>query len=86
MKLLPPSDGHCRICAGDHEPEMAHNADSLFYQQRFRMRYGRDATWADAVAHCEPLVRMFWTHELKAKVSWTEPTVGVEPIAEPIDG
>lgn len=52
MMLLPPAEGHCRICAVKHGPQEAHNAHSLFYGMRFKMRYGREGTWADAVANC----------------------------------
>lgn len=86
LVLLPPADGKCRICAVDHEPEQAHNARSVFYAVRFRLRHGRDGTWADAVAHCPPAVRDHWRRELERAGAWTEPPAGVEPVAEPIDG
>ncbi len=86
FKLLPPPDGHCRICAVRHEPEMPHNAQSLFYGIRFRMRYGRDGTWADAIAHCPGDVCEAWTRELRKANAWTEPAAGVDVISEPIDG
>ena len=85
-KLLPPPESHCRICAVKHEPEMPHNAQSLFYGMRFRMRYGRDGTWADAVAHCPEDVREAWVQELRRMEAWTEPPAGVDVISEPIDG
>lgn len=86
MMLLPPPDGHCRICAVKHTPDMPHNAQSLFYQMRFRLRYERDGTWADAVAHCDDKMKAHWKHALTAKGRWTQPGEGVEVIAEPIDG
>jgi hypothetical protein len=86
MMLLPPPDGHCRICAVNHEPEAAHNAQSLFYQARFFMRYKRNGTWADAVAHCTAEAQELWKWELIKLGGWTEPPEGVEPICEPIDG
>lgn len=85
-KLLPPPEGHCRICAVKHEPELPHNAQSLFYQMRFRMRYGRDGTWADALAHCTPKMQAFWKKGIQLKGAWTQPPEGVEVISEPIDG
>jgi hypothetical protein len=84
--LLPPPEGHCRICAVKHEPDMAHNAQSLFYQMRFLMRYGRDGTWADAIAHCSPGMKAHWTKLLNEKGAFTSPPDGIDPIAEAIDG
>lgn len=86
-KLLPPPEGHCRICAVDHEPHLPHDASNLFFQMRFRLRYGRDGTWGDAFAHCEGIER----HQAIELVEscggvWTEPPYGVDPISEPIDG
>lgn len=86
MMLLPPREGLCRICAGDHKPNMPHNAQSLFYGMRFKMRYKREGTWADAIAHCSVDMRIFWENGLRERGAWTEPPEGVEPIAEPIDG
>jgi hypothetical protein len=86
MMLLPPAPGRCRICAIDHGPEAAHNAQTLFYQTRFNMRYGRAGTWADAVAHLPAELRAAWKEMLASDGGWTEPPPGVEPIAEPIDG
>jgi len=86
MMLMPPREGHCRICAVDHKPEEPHNAQSLFYAMRFRMRYKRDGTWADAIAHCDIDIRLFWERRLREKNAWTEPPEGIDPICEPIDG
>lgn len=84
--LLPPPEGHCRICAVKHEPHEAHNAQSMFYQMRFRLRYDRDGTWADAIAHCPARARLQWRRLLVERKAWTEPPIGVDPISEPIDG
>ena len=87
MKLLPPPDGHCRICAVKHEPEMPHNAQSIFYQVRFKMRYGRDGTWADAAAHCPAELAEVWREKLEELGGkWTSPPEGIDVIVEPIDG
>lgn len=85
--LLPPAEGLCRICAVDHEPQHPHNPESLFYQMRFKMRYGRAGTWADAVAHM-PVEHRETIRDFVQERSgnWTEPPEGVEPISEPIDG
>lgn len=85
-KLLPPPEGHCRICAIRHAPDMPHNADTVFYQMRFLLRYKRDGTWADAIAHCEPHVQAAWKNAIEDRGRWTEPPDGIEPVAEPIDG
>lgn len=86
MMLLPPPEGHCRICAVKHEPWLPHNARSLFYQMRFKMRYGRDGTWADAVAHCSENVQIGWMEGMREEgEEWTEPPEGVSAIPEPID-
>ena len=87
MMLMPPEEGKCRICAVEHEPEMPHDATSLFYGLRFKMRYGREGTWADATAHCTPEMRAEWKALIPEHGGrWTEPPEGVEPISEPIDG
>ena len=85
MMFLPPAEGSCRICAVVHEPTMAHNFESLFYQMRFRARYGRDPTWADAIAHCPDAQKSFIKSYLLERDAWNEPK-DAEPISEPIDG
>jgi len=86
VMILPPPDGHCRICGVKHEPYLAHNAESVFYGVRFKLRYGREGTWEDAIAHCSDEDKESWrrlTQEMG--IGWTSPPEGVEPIAEPID-
>lgn len=39
------------MCATEHGENQPHNYWSLFYGMRFKLRYGRDATHADAIAH-----------------------------------
>lgn len=86
-KLLPPPEGHCRICARKHAPDAAHDATSVFFQMRFQMRYNRAGTWADAVAHLLPEQREAWRDVAEGLgVTWTEPPEGIDPISEPIDG
>jgi hypothetical protein len=86
-KLLPPAEGKCRICAVDHPPEYPHNAQSLFYQTRFQLRYDRPGTWADAAAHCTEQMQAHWRAEMeKLGGVWTMPPDDVATIAEPIDG
>jgi hypothetical protein len=76
--LMPPKKGTCQICAVDHAPEDAHNAQSLYYQMCFENQVGRAATWADAVAHCTPEIRASWKYLLKK--NWTEPPNGEQPV------
>jgi hypothetical protein len=83
MMLLPPKEGVCPICAVDHKPEMPHNAQSLYYQYRFRSARGRWPTWADAVAHCTADMQEYWRQSLKDEGAWTEPPAGVEVVADP---
>lgn len=84
--LLPPPPGHCRICARKHPPADPHDAQSLFYGMRFKMRYGREGTWADAIAHCSEEMQKYWIAALTKAGAYTEPPPGVTPIAEAIDG
>ena len=52
FQLVAPVPGACRICADFHDPEQPHNRNSLYFQMRFRKKYGRYPTWEDAMAHC----------------------------------
>ncbi|MBX3397511.1 MAG: hypothetical protein KF873_02110 [Gemmataceae bacterium] len=65
MILLPPAPHLCQECAVDHKPDEPHNAQSLYYQTKFRMEHGREATWSDALAHCNEMVRRHWLAELR---------------------
>lgn len=51
MMMLPAKPGTCAMCATEHDESMPHNYWSIFYQMRFKAKYGRDATHADALAH-----------------------------------
>lgn len=51
MTILPAAPGLCAACATDHDEHTPHNYWSLFYGMRFKAKYGRDATHADAIAH-----------------------------------
>jgi hypothetical protein len=64
MKILPAKEGTCPICAVNHEPELPHNKDSLFYQMTFYQNNGRFPTWKDAMEHCSDEMKALWTHEL----------------------
>ena len=65
MMLMPPKEGLCPICARAHEPELPHDATTLYYQTRFNMEHGRAATWTDAMEHCAPEVRIGWCIQLE---------------------
>lgn len=63
--LLPPAKDKCQMCAVKHEPEQAHDANSLYYKMWFKKENGRWPTWDDAIAHCSPEVKKFWAEQLK---------------------
>lgn len=80
-KFLPAAPGTCAMCGTNHEPHLAHNYWSIFYQMRFKAKYERDATHADTVAHLKEHEQQQWMTALKSKgVEWTEHE---SPIAEP---
>jgi hypothetical protein len=64
LKLLPPKPDLCQECATRHSPDEPHNKNSLYYQMHFKMRSGRDATWEDAMAHCDEEIKQLWREEL----------------------
>ena len=64
MVILPPKPGVCRICAVAHHPDQPHDRESLYYQIKFRQKYGRFPTWNDAMAHCDENVKNMWTDAL----------------------
>lgn len=65
MTLLPPAPHLCQECAVDHEADHPHNAQSLYYQMKFKMEHGREATWWDAMSHCEPETQRLWMEGLR---------------------
>lgn len=83
LKLLPPRPDVCQVCAADHRATQPHNAQSMYYQFQFKGRFGRWATWADAIAHCEADTRDRWRAELVRLGRWTEPPAGEDPIDQP---
>ncbi len=80
VHMLPAAPGNCQVCATKHDPSQPHNAHSFPYGMWFQLEYGRDPTWADAVAHCTEEVAMQWKEQLKRIGRWTEPKDG-KPIA-----
>jgi hypothetical protein len=79
-KVLPPPKSHCQFCAQKHEPELPHNAQSLYYQLSFHGMAGRSPTWADALAHCTEEIKKEWEHILRDLGHWSEPPDGEKPI------
>lgn len=63
----------------NHEPELPHNQQSLYYQYYFYADHNRWPTWADAVAHCTEAMKSFWKEKLAEH--WSEPEG--QPIAIP---
>jgi hypothetical protein len=64
MMLMPAKLGHCEMCGAEHEPELPHNAQSLFYGVRFSALHGRSPNWLDATEHCTPEMRDMWLNAL----------------------
>ena len=63
--LMPAKEGTCPECAVNHEPELPHDAKSMFYQYKFYNEHGRFPAWNDAIAHCEDDVKMLWVQSLR---------------------
>lgn len=58
--LLPPPKTHCQECGHQHPEDHPHNAQTMFYQVKFKMDHGRAPTWADAYSHCTPEIQAAW--------------------------
>lgn len=65
--LMPARAGTCEHCATKHDPELPHNAQSLFYHMRFHSEHGRYPDWRDAMEHCSDEMRATWTEALTAR-------------------
>ena len=65
IRVLPPRPGVCRECAAKHDPTEPHDRNSLYYENRFRRRYKRFPTWADAMAHCSAATQASWRAKLR---------------------
>lgn len=80
--IIPPAADKCQVCAVAHEPHLFHDCRSLFYQYAFYGRQRRWPTWADATAHCEPLIVDALKDTLASNnINWTDPPDGAQPIA-----
>ena len=69
MTLLPPPADNCQECAEEHEPEIPHNCQSLYYQMKFKAEHGRYPTWNDAMAHCTKEMKADWIGHFAAMVT-----------------
>lgn len=65
--LLPPAPDVCQEGAVQHDPELPHNQESVYYHYHFHFAHGRWPTWRDAMEHCSPEMRDFWTQALAEK-------------------
>lgn len=83
FKIMPPPPGTCAVCGFKHEPALPHNAQSMYYQYRFKGEHGRWPTWADAVAHTTSEMQTLWKAAPEMAKHWTIPPDGAAPIAEP---
>jgi hypothetical protein len=66
-EIMPPHPDACQTCGVNHQPELPHNKDSLFYQYSFYAKHDRWPTWGDAMQHCPPAVRIAWTDLLRKR-------------------
>jgi len=57
VKVVPPVQGSCPICATKHDPGEPHDRDSLYYQNQFWRKHTRFPTWSDAMSHCKESVK-----------------------------
>lgn len=64
MFMMPAAPGKCEMCGSEHEPELPHNAQSLFYAVRFNAEHGRAPNWLDAMEHCTQEMKDLWTAAL----------------------
>ena len=69
FQMLPPSKDCCQVCAVQHDEELPHNRDSLFYQFRFAAQWGRSPTWTDAMTHCTPEMQQQYRASLRQLMS-----------------
>ncbi len=82
MMLMPAAPGTCVHCATVHSENDPHNFQSVFWGMRFKMKWGRDPTHADCVAHLSEPIQLRYRSVLKKfGIDWTEPNG--EPIREP---
>lgn len=75
----------CAVCGCYHTEEVPHNLGSVYYRERFRCKWGRWPTWADAAAHLSFRAGVLWRLAVfAAGFLWTVPPGGGhERIPEP---
>lgn len=64
IKIVPPRKGSCPVCAVAHDAGQPHDRYSLYYQVKFRQKFGRFPTWKDAMGHCDARVQEMWRKKL----------------------
>lgn len=57
VKIIPRTQGACRVCGVVHSPILPHDRDSLYYQNWFYRKHKRFPTWEDAMSHCSPQIQ-----------------------------
>jgi hypothetical protein len=65
LMMLPPAPDKCQTCAVKHPPADPHNAQSLYYQMKYKMDTGNEPSWLTAMAHCTPEMKAMWISLLK---------------------
>lgn len=78
--VLPP--GACVYCGHPHGRDDAHHLDGGRYQAQFLAAFGRLATWADAIAHCDARTQVLYLIALRRRRIWSEPRHGL-PVVQP---
>lgn len=51
VPLLPPPPDACQVCERKHEPNLPHDAQSVYWHVRRQMDGEPPPTWDDALAH-----------------------------------
>lgn len=67
IRLLPPREKNCPLCADRHTEKEPHNRNSLYYQMQFFRKHGRLPRWADTLEDCTELMRAYWRGEMVRK-------------------
>ena len=65
IRISAPVPGTCPVCATVHDKHEPHDLNSLYYQNQFFKAHKRFPTWADALQHCDPMMKAMWCEKLK---------------------
>lgn len=65
IRISAPVPGTCPVCATVHDKHEPHDLNSLYYQNQFFKAHKRFPTWADALHHCDPMMKAMWCEKLK---------------------